>query len=333
MAAIGTWNRRESDDEPHRKRLRGDPNDLMPGRGNENVDMESAGSGTTVARVGNNAPAQGSRNTNNGETGIDPGPTYTLNPFVESKNVFMRYRTSSSLALAAGAVGSTSCLRETYRLNSIYDIKTTSAYVADPTAAADTADATLNLPQMRAYWSEFYRYWTVVKTHWKIKYWCTTSSSVSEPIMYVYFHGQQHPPVQNHLTDTRVEHYYRKKHKNMFYKKIECNPSSSTETSYFGRNRTVKEASGTFVPGSIDNLISEDEFQETWHKMTEVPSQRELMTIMFQRSERSLDTALTCNYELELTFEVQLRDLKAQYEYLTIDSAIPAIAGFAAITN
>lgn len=309
------------------------PRHIIPN--DEDHDM-GAGSGTSEMRVG--ATAGGSMvKKGDGETAVDPIPTRIYNPFRKTEQVFMKYYKRGTLSPASGALGSTSCTAETFRLNSIYDIQTLSAFVQDPTPAADAADGTVNTPTMREYWSNFYRYWTVTKCHYKIHFWSNTVHGSGEFVGYVYFHGQQHPPVRNYLADTRVEHFVRKSHPNMYFKKFHSIPPGSAGGSEINpwdkQHNLIKTVEGTFVPGSINNLVSEDDYQETWHKMTEVPSHRELLTIMTQRTERSSDITYNMQYNLELIYEVQLKDLKAQYEFLTADSAIPAIAAFAAQAN
>jgi hypothetical protein len=285
--------------------------------------------GVTAAAV---APSGGRGQTNNqGETHVDMLPTFTYLPFKHTQQCFMKFRQQNTMDLAAGTVGSTSCVAHTFRLNSIYDVRSEYGFIADPAAAADAADTTINTPHMRAYWMNFYRYWTVTKSYYRVKIWTTTKSTTGEIYVYAYKHGQQHPPCRNYLADTRIQHFVRKNHPNVSY--IKVHTPNSTETDYNLYEDKVGYFEGTWSPGSISNTIAEDEYSETWHKATEVPSHRQLLTIMCQRSERAENIAYSLTYEIEMVFEVQLKDLKAEHEFVTSDSAIPAIAGYCAQQN
>ena len=265
-----------------------------------------------------------------GETPVDKLPTLSYLPFKHTQQCYMKFRHLGTLTAASGST-STSCATATYRLNSIYDVYSTYGFVADPTAVAETADATINTPHMRAYWMNFYRYWTVTRTHYKLKTWTTTTSNTGEIVVYLYKHGQQHPPIRNYTTDTRIEHFVRKNHPNVSYHKLYTPNTTETDFNLFEDKVDIR--TGVWTPGSISNTIAEDEFSETWHKATEVPSDRQLMTIMVQRSERAEDKEYVVKYELEMVFEVQLKDVKAEHEFVTNDSAIPAIAGYYAQQN
>ena len=268
---------------------------------------------------------------NQGETAVDKLPTLTYLPFKHTQQVFMKYRAYNILSMASGAVGSTSCVADTFRLNSIYDCRSAYAFTSDPTAAADSADTFVNCPTLRNYWMNFYRYWTVTKSYYRVKVWTTTKSNSGEVCVYVYKHGQQFPPARNYLADTRIEHFVRKQHPNVMYKKLYT--VGASETDYNLYEDKVEVIEGEWTPGSITNTVAEDELSETWHKVSEVPSHRQLLTIMCQRSERAEDIAYSVSYEIEMVYEVQLKDLKAQHEFISNDSGIPQIVSYYAQEN
>lgn len=268
-----------------------------------------------------------------GETPITPIPKAIYKPFPDTLNTIHPMRFYIAKDLAQGS-SNTSIATFSVRLNSIYDCSyTLPGFAQDPPPAADVPDAGINNPCMRKYWSEFYNYWTVVGTKYKVKMWVTNPDATATPapaqaecVAYFYFHGQQNPPIQNYGSNTRVEHFARKRHPNMYYKYIR--PTDWTKTGANAFSQVVVDE-GYFKPGSIANLVAEDEFHETWHRNTEVPSYREILTILWQRSERSADVAMRVWFELELEYEVQWKDLKCQHEYITMDSSIAAISQYA----
>lgn len=331
----------------YRKR-KNDPDEERPRKLPQPVDHLDAGIGTSpVLRVGQRAPDAGANQqtdrvagatiaTNSGastnmqgETPVDHLPTLKYQIFKPVEQVYMKWRKQHAWTTAAGAT-STAVKHDTFRLTSIYDIQTVYGFVDPVIPAKDTADATVNTPHMRAYWMSFYNYWTVTKVHYKIKVWVQTKDISGELYAYVYKHGQQHPPIRDYLTDTYIKHEVRKHHPDMEYKKFKTMPTSSVTSSYFDHGC---EFVGSYVPGDIQTSIAEDAFSETWHKDTEVPSHRELLTIMIHRSDRASDVAYAGGYTIDMCFEVQLKDLKVQQQYITNDSAIPAIAGYAANAN
>jgi len=247
----------------------------------------------------------------------------------------MPYYNSGTITLASGAT-STSVGALSFRLNSIYDSKIeTVSYAADPTPAAQAADATINTPKFRAYWMQFYRYWTVVKSRYRIRFWDESVLRDGEIEIYTYHHGQQNPPLVEHTTNTRITRDYRKMHPNMHMSKIRTrqdivDAGTGYRSSVFANQQKIQ---GHYHPGSVKHEVAEDELVETWHRATEVPPLAENVTFILQRSQRATDQQYIIKFEIEFEYEVQLKDLAAQYEYFGATSAIPAIASFTAQTN
>lgn len=273
--------------------------------------------------------------TNGQETGVQYMPRSRLTPFDKTIQVLMPWYNSGTITLASGAT-STSVGAISFRLNSIYDCKIeTVSYSADPTPTAQTADATVNTPKFRAYWIQFYRYWTVVKSKYKIRFWEESASKDGEIEIYTYHHGQQGPPLVEHTSNTRITRDYRQMHPNMHMCKIQTKQdivdgASGHRRSIFENKQNIR---GIYRPGSVQHEVAEDELVENWHRTGEVPPLAENVTFILQRSQRALDTQYIIKYEIEFEYEVQLKDLAAQYEYFGATSAIPAIAAFTAQTN
>lgn len=284
------------------------------------------GVSATAGKAGRGATGKN----NEGETPVDVMPTLKYLPFRPTEQVFMKYRGKFPWTVGTGDI-TAAVFADTFRLNSIYDIKTSHGYsTADPPVpVADTADGTVQTPTMRNYWMAIYHYWTVVRVHYKVKFWCTTLNSSGEVMVYRYYHGQQHPPTIEYANPNFIKHFERKNHPDMEYKKI----TTITSGNELNRFNQGVEFSGTFTPGELDSTVAEDEYSETWHKKEEVPSHRELMSFIVHRSDRAADAAYSGEYEIELAYEVQLKDLKVQHQYISRDSAIPNIPAYAASAN
>lgn len=271
---------------------------------------------TTEATVSRSINTSAGR-TDGSETGVDPVNFEHLRPFPDTNNVIMPYvsRSANSFSIAATttATGQNSI---GIRLNSIYDCITTAVgFTADPTPAADTADATVNKPMLMDYWMSLYRYWTVTKTTYKVSFWLQTQDNTAELSIWCYHNGQQQPPlVDDSGTPQIVPDYMRQTHKHCHSKKLRPAATNSTETHIQSR-KVVFE--GVYYPGNktVVNDVAEDEFKETWHKATEVPSQREIATFIWNKSDKAPAVAVSGFWYVEVTYHVQLKDLKAIYQY------------------
>lgn len=321
-----------SDDDQHRRPIpiRDPPpnvgSDEVPFAGtSDDVDMAPQAATMSLASTGGAVRARGMH----GETPITNIPRAVFNPWPKTINVIMPYRTMMSIGVTNDPA--TTPTGYSFRLNSIYDCrKNTYTYTADPSATADTADGTVNTPHMRPYWMTFYRYWSVVRSRYRVTIMrLSTAIGDRHDTFYFYHHGLQGPPLVSTGT-TPVEHRYRKHHPGVkwldFY-------SRNMNTAYTNNSiyDNTKYVHGYYEPGSIRHEIVEDELAQTWHKDTEVPPTPEMLTIIPQVGERDIANTVSISYRMwvEIEYEVQLKDLYAQYEYLTANTNVPAITTFA----
>lgn len=318
---------------PGRHLIRDEPEPMDTGTATgSDVPMEAASRniGTQTASIGK---------TGHSETPIE-SPSYIYrNPFPKTVTCIMPYKFKPQTILATGAIG-TQYGTDRFRLNSIYDvIANAKVYSADPVAAADAADGTLQFPAYRAYWMTFYRYWTVLKADYTIKckvYSAAPTTAASE--VYIYEHGQQYPPqTEGGTGGAPITYQYRRLHPNLkHHQLLEQFPSLAIH-GYAHRDLGKNWEhiySGQYRPGSVNHEVFEDELAQTWHKATEVPPTPEYCTIHTQISDYNTgggDT-ITHNYEITIEYTVQLKDLKAEHEYIQAASAIPAIASYASQT-
>jgi len=305
------------------KRLRGNSPEEEPLPADDPMD-DDAGTGTSLALA---APAArtfgGGRTgrTDGSETGVDPFIHYRINPFNETQNAIMPYWAAGSLSLQVGT-GSTSIATLALRLNSIYDTLTVSTYVADPSAAADTADGSVQIAQMYSYWTNLYRYWTVVKSEYHLHVWNDSRSLDQEVSVWTYHNGQQQPPLLNEAGTDNIPDYVRGLHRHAHVTKLR---TDLVETGKSWYNQGV-HIHGNYRMGNytVHNDVAEDEFKETWHKTGEVPSLREVATFIMQRSDLQRATttgaAVNLKYELRTRYYVQFKDLKAKYQYPAQDT-------------
>lgn len=254
--------------------------------------------------------------TDGSETSVDPFYAPRLRPFMDTQNtIHPMYRNFSS-SIASGSA-STAVKHFSIRINSIWDVFTTLTYAEDPTPAAGVADGANETPIMREFWQNIYRYWTVVKTKYKVRFW-TNDNTDQELDIWCYHHGQQMPPITTGGSGGNVlVSKYRRTHRHAHYKTLGTYNSSATEKPlYHGREVVF---TGEYRPGNftVVNDVAEDEYKETWHRITEVPSLQEYVTFIIQRSERSsTSTAVSFSYDVELVFYVQWKDLEAKFQYM-----------------
>ena len=235
------------------------------------------------------------------------------------------------------SVGNGACYAGSWRLNSIYDCYNNNAYSgAEVTAAtADAADGTVQRPTYAAYWLNFYKYWSVVRSRYRIRVYSQPNDTVTyaerrdlEDIMYVYHHGAQFPP-KDIGGGLLVPHYAKRENKGMYYIPMRYNPANSGKHLH----ESIITASGNWSPGSIKHEIMEDELAQVWHKPTEVPPTPEWLTIHIQQSPLStFDQSRQFRVEITLEYETQFKDLLVGYEYPTTVTDVPAISDFASLT-
>lgn len=279
----------------------------------ENLNKPQPTSGeATVLRSGASAPG-GSRMGQHGETAIDMWKNARLTPFPKTQNTILPYYRVTGGALLA-TQNEQGLHTFTIRLNSIFDCLTVRSYVADPAAAADTADGTIQCPIMRDFWIQVYDYWTVISCHYKVRFW-SVDADAQEIEIFEYKHGAQFPPTvnANGTTGPLIWRKNRMMHPNMRFKTLKLLPTTTTELDPFDRSVTFE---GDYHYSDDFNSVAEDELSQTWHKITEVPPLREQLSFIIQRSERSpFSLPVTINYDIELVYHVQWKDLKAQLEY------------------
>lgn len=309
-----------------------DVEDIVPPTPNTQASDEmgeAAGAMVSFAAGGAAGRTEGS------ETAVDPWSMAKLRPFAETQNTIMPYVARGTIAIATGTAAS-SVGSFAFRLNSIYDCMTITTYAADPTPAADTADGTVNTPLMQKYWSTYYRYWTVVKSMYKIRMWIEEVAE-QELSVWVYHNGQQQPPLVTAGGTLNVSDYIRETHRHA-HKKTMTNTPTAQGTSYYGEKGHV-HISGGYQPGpfSVVNDVAEDEYKETWHRTTEVPSLREVCTVIIQRSDMqrfiTTGTAVNVKYELEIVYHVQWKDLNVLYQYPTDESDFAAVTDYLTFAN
>lgn len=317
-------NERDPPPNPKRPRLRG------PGEGAgtsddvntiEDADMDAdfdnaavvadaQRSGTSAARTGR---------TDGSETGVDPFYAPRLRPFNDTQNAILPYYYTGSQTLATGT-GALAVKAVSIRLNSIYDVLATAGmtYIADPTPAAQVSDGAGNIeiPILRNFWSNIYRYWTVIECRYKVRFWVNDAND-QEADIWCYHHGQQAPPlISTETTPTVIWSKYRRLHRHAHYKTIRSYNSTATEKGLFNRDVVF---TGKYHMGhsTVHNDVAEDEYKETWHGVNEIPSLVENASFIMQRSQRSASSvALTINYDIEVVFHVQWKDLESKFQYM-----------------
>lgn len=318
-------------DESNRKtaapRLRGRPAVI------EDDDMD-AGTGTSTpadAPIGSRAitttsAGRGGR-TDGAETAVDPIGEVKLRPFHETQDTLLPfYGLSRDVPVQASV--ETGVVKYTFRLNSPYDVVNVQSYTADPTPAADTADATIQKTQMYDYWASIYRYWHVTKATYEVTFWTPTKSDTGGMTIWCYHHGQQEPPLLS-TANTRVPDYMRQLHKHCHQKVLYCRGPSLTTSEH--ERKTAVTFTGEYMPGqkSVHNDVSEDEYQETWHRVNEVPSLREVVSFIVQKNDSCPMEDMVVHVEYKLFYHVQWKDQQVIYQYPTQLSDTVAVVDYA----
>ena len=242
-----------------------------------------------------------------------------LRPFSQAINGLMPYYTKGQFTLdaldTAAAQGIVS-----FRMNSPYDIIIdNTTYVADPTPGADTRDTNREHAMMYAYYSAIYKYFSCLKSHWKIRFWTASTAAQQEIGVWRYYHGKQNPPYVD-ASSNRILDKYRGMHRNAEHKKFPVPTTGNTDISAYGHG---VQFNGRYVPGMVDHEVAEDNYTETWHVMDTVPSLRESATYIVTRTDRSTyASSVVVYWDLEIVYEVQCKDLKAEYEFPSATSDI-----------
>jgi len=283
--------------------------------------------------IGGGAPTAGGQH---GETGVDMVNYTKFHPFKRTEQVLMPFYKRSTISLPAN---NTSAVPITFRLNSIYDIVHAAATYSeiDPNISpptADTPDAVgiREVPMMREYWKQFYNYWHVVKCEWKFSYLPLTQaqSNLVQKQLFIYEHGIQFPPLTQQIaggsppTLARIPWWVRKYHPHVRQRTIR-NPDADSQ-----RCNNWQTITGVWHPGDIQHEVAEDELTRVWHKFEQVPPTAEKLTIMLDNMDSMPNdgNAWTLEYNMEMTYTVQLKDLKTQYEFITEVTGIPAVSQF-----
>ena len=241
------------------------------------------------------------------------------------------------------------CLTYAVRMNSIYDILGDATYTADPSAVADTTTGTVETPKWRAYFADKYQYYSVLGCDYKVSFRIRPETAGAYPkrslpvsndfAVYKYECGLQRPP--NEIGSVLIPHAWKILHTGVEYKKLP-GPKFTTEitatdgvpgtSSWEANTQGWTTFQGHVGVGDIKHEVTEDELQQRWHKMTEVPPTPELLVFHIQEDE-FYSNSDTGDYELDVIIEVtyltQFKDIKAQYQYPTQATAFAAIANTA----
>lgn len=323
-----------------------DPFEPFPSSGNHNPDdlgnlhaVQSSGGGggdnskALVVRSAGGPSGGKGRTGTSGETEITNIPRSRFSPWdqvVQVRMPYYRYNITGTVNASAEQIADKYKVHS-FRLNSIYDCERDYSQNQDPVAAADTADAVINTPMMRTYWMNFYRYWSVVRSTYKVAIRTTTNtgSTMGEITMYAYEHGLQSPPVLAWASNTTlITHQYRKQHPGCRWVHVKTQPKLTT-SGVQGSELDWKTIRGYYYPGKIDHEVVEDELAQVWQKATEVPPIPEVLTLIIQPSARNKETsAISYVLEVIIEYEVQLKDLKAQYQYIAQDTSVAALSNF-----
>lgn len=231
-------------------------------------------------------------------------------------------RTDGSISNVAGSRATSIYLR----MNSVYDILKAdgNTYAADPTVAADVADAgTKEMPLWRNYWQQFYEYWTVVECRYKISgYIKNDSTGYQMGILHGYVGLQKPPIVSTGSTDITYDEY---KHWKGY--KIDTVHSAQLANQLNSmRGPNYFELSGVYHPGDGVHEIAEDELVQTWVKGDSVPKEQNLLMVRFFYMPWSSTTAaITFNYRVDMEYVVQYKDQKAIWQFPHAETGSSAV--------
>lgn len=279
-----------------------------------------------------------------GETALDPIIDEIYRPFKTSVNTVLKYVSPHRHVGAVAANGYAAAL---IRLNSIHDIEVLdTAFVSDPTAAADVAQAIgyQQKPNLFSYWTTFYEYYCVTKVDYKITFW--NSQVTLEPknnatpdtkmVIFKYMTGQQLAPYvdTNPVTPEILYEFQRDLHGPVEKKYL----STVTAFNQMSTHENKVEFTGTYVAGTLQHEICEDELTKTWTKTNATPPQKERLQFIINHSDFSRQfknnggttvvtplPAWNMFYTIEMNMHVQFKDLKRQWLFPTGSDDFPAI--------
>lgn len=252
----------------------------------------------------------------NGETPV-ANIRYTMyRPFPATNQVLMHYRAGTNLTVTAS--GATRVGTMTYRLNSINDVFTTKVYASNPDPSIDdTIDTEANVPAMRNFWSHIYQYYTVTssKLHFRIRANNQASAHALDQVdVYMHLHGVQAPPALD-SSGAVIPWSYRKRFPQTVVKQLKMQPKTLANTD--DHWLTFTEFYLEWYPGLIKHEVEEDDVKKTWTKIGDTPGIGEFVTFAVQRSNSSNTSGdLTFTYETSMEFDVQLKELTSQYQYI-----------------
>lgn len=305
----------------------------------DNVNMRSAAATSSDGSVANG-----------GETSVDQLNYAIYRPFPRTHQVLMPYHSKATWSITT-ADNIAGVFWSKVRLNSIYDIfdntQESNSYV-DVTPGTDTivSGAAITQPQMREFWQNFYRYYHVVATRYKVTVnMATVSRTSAQAMAYVYLHGQQEPPRLNGAGSI-LTHSYRQHHPQCQFQGINSNAGFAAGITFNGvdlnpavdkdhygfeplQPNTLTNSisfTGKWHPGMINHDVVEDDNNEIWTLMTKTPTQFENLSLMIQQSPYSasaINMSGTVFYDIE--YIVQLKDLDVAYQYIGDGYDIAAI--------
>lgn len=213
------------------------------------------------------------------------------------------------------------------RMESVYDIikANGNTYSANPAVVADGQDsgdgAVIQRPYWREYWMQFYEYWTVLETRVKLNCWITGTNGTRAAVMYWGYTGLQKVPLEygNPAVPLRERDYDRMKG----FKKIFLRPNPDGSRHQFENS---KQISFVYHRGDGVHEVAEDELVQTWIKGDNVPKEQNNLTIILTSPQNTNGLTTGINIEIEIEYVVQMKDLKAIYQFPT-----PALDKFSQI--
>lgn len=238
------------------------------------------------------------------------------------------------------------CVPLAWRTNSIYDVRFQNSLnpTSDAAVTADAVDAVINLPKWRSYFADKYQYWTVLGCDYNVKFrlnWNGNSNGSGKQLLrdfhvFMYKCGLQLPPTTNAAGTAAVPKEWKLLHTGVEMKTL---PGLRKKLTYNAAGTTLNAVELMEGPGewisfqgwcgrnSYKHNVVEDELEQTWHKMTEVPPTPERLVFHIQPDDRWAQdfNPMTIEYEVDLTYLVQFKDLQFKYEFPTQETGFATI--------
>ena len=284
--------------------------------------------------VGATREAGGTMNSAEQVTPVEIPRAIFTHPFQDCITVMLPYRNIAWQQLVTAHIprAATDVYTISFRLNSPVDVQTQWSYVADPVPAPDTMSGTQNCPMYWKYYSSFYRYYTVVKSHYRI---CVRSTNTNGRrwSAWTYHHGMQAPPIYD------ASFVYPEDRYKSFHPHARCTPCVERASANTLENDDVGMAviEGDYYPGrhSVQNDVVEDDLAKTWHKVSDVPPLKETCTLILHKSDfqNNFSGDTYFDIKVEVFYTVQFKDLYEAYSYPFLGQGLPAIPGYADQTN